>query len=93
MIPVSVFQNSLPAIKVDSIGEMVSTKNYIAVMNKNVLTLFNYELVPFKIMEVDIRKGVTKALEIDKYVEVIEKLKKSNELQPSIYKILSNCLT
>lgn len=39
------------------------------------------------------RKGTKKATEVEKYTEVIEKLKKSNELQPSIYKILSNCLT
>lgn len=56
------------------------------------LELFNYELVPFKVMEVDLTKGFSKGQELIKYKEIIDNMKRSNEIQPSIYKILSNCL-
>jgi hypothetical protein len=44
-------------------------------------------------MNIELWKGFIKATELNKYKDIIENMRRNNELQPSIYKILSNCLT
>lgn len=98
ILPKSLVQNSLPALKTEALISIESTNKYFITHNKTVkgttvFTLFNYELIPLKVVDIEISKGFVKVEEIQKYEEVFDKLKKANEIQPTIYKILSNCLT
>lgn len=94
-IPKSLFQNSFPPLVANSIRQITATQHYLILESVSkekgvsLLELFNYELVPFKVMDIDLARGFSKAAEVAKYKEIIDSMKKSSEIQPSIYKILS----
>lgn len=66
-IPKSLFQNSLPPILTNSVQNIIATQNYLVIESISkekgspVLELFNYELVLFKVFDVDLSKGFSKA--------------------------------
>lgn len=73
----SLLQNSMPPILTNSVRNIISSQHYLIIESISkekgcsVLELFNYELVPFKVMDVDLTKGFVKAQELTKYKEII----------------------
>ena len=94
-IPRSISLNNRPAFKYPyTIKSTFATDNYLLVLLDEVhrLCILNRESILFQVSEISLRKGLKKEYELIQYQKELEEVQNSNFNEPSIYKILKNCL-
>ena len=76
------------------IKEIIFTKHYLLVLLKESerICIVNKEDELFKAAEITLKKGFKKENELNQYQKELDQLQSANSDEPSIYKILKNCL-
>lgn len=94
-IPNSLRLNNEPSFKLPKdLKTIVWTEHYLVVVmseSERVLIL-NREDSLFRVAEINLKRGFKKQYELNQYQKELDMLQTTNTNEPSIYKILKNCL-
>lgn len=95
VIPRELYLNNLPpfAFK-EKIRTITHTQNFFIVFldESQRICIVNREDELFRVSEISLKRGFKKEYELNEYQKELDKLQSTNSSEPSIYKILKNCL-